>query len=419
MLNKIKLIIKSKIFKNSLWLTVLQIMNTVIPMLTVPYITHVLGADKYGIFSIALNWILYFQVFVEFGFGLTGARKTAIIKNNDELNDLFNNIISSRIILFIISFICLNIIAFVSKFNFNTYICMMLLFIMILGTTFQLTWLFQGKQDMKFITIINSVSRIISVILIFTFVKNDSDLYLYCVLYSITLLLSSIISMFVAHNKYKLRFKFSKISSIKEEIRDGKYLFFSSAMSKIFSGFGITILGVLSNSYYVGIYSAVSKIPYVLTLFFSPVSQALFPYNSVKLKSNISSGISFIKKVCIPVFLFFFLVSLIIVIFRKSIIMMLFGSEFAGYDFIVIPLVLQFIFGMINNFIGVQFLVASSNQKLYSQSFMFGCIVILLSNIILCKLYGLYGVAFASMISEMFLTFALILKAKKVYERNV
>ena len=74
-MKKIKQIIKSKVFKNSIWLTILQLVNTVVPMLTIPYITRVLGAAQYGIFSVALNWIIYFQVIVEFGFNLTGSKK--------------------------------------------------------------------------------------------------------------------------------------------------------------------------------------------------------------------------------------------------------------------------------------------------------------------------------------------------------
>lgn len=418
MKDKLIKIYKSKIFKNSLWLTVLQIMNTVIPMLTIPYITRVLGVEKYGVFSIALNWILYFQVFVEFGFGLTGARKTAIIDNKNDLNKLFNNIISSRILLFVISFICLNIIAIIMEFNIQTYICMSLLSIMIFGTTFQLTWLFQGKQDMKFITIINSISRIISVVLIFLLVKSENDLYLYCVLYSITLLLSSIIGMFVAYNKYELKFRFAKFKNIFEEINEGKYLFFSSAMSKIFSGIGITILSIISTSYLVGIYSAITKIPYILTMFFSPISQALFPYNSIKLNENMDDGIRFIKKTCLPVFISFAIITIFIIVFRNLIVNILFGKEYSKYSLIVIPLAIQFLFGMINNFIGVQFMVASNNQKAYSESFTVGCVVILLSNIILGKLIGIYGVAFASLIAEIFLTIILFIKAKKLYERK-
>ena len=142
MINKLK---KSKVFKNSMWLTILQVVNTVIPILTIPYITRVLGTNEYGAFSIALNWILYLQVLVEFGFGLSGSRKVAIMsesKDNKNLEQLFNNIISSRIVLLVISFVILNIIALISSFSMKIYLCMLILFVMIIGTTFQLTWLF-------------------------------------------------------------------------------------------------------------------------------------------------------------------------------------------------------------------------------------------------------------------------------------
>ena len=57
-----KQILKSKIVKNSAWLVLLQIVNTIVPMMTIPFVTRKLGSDTYGIFSICLNWILYLQV---------------------------------------------------------------------------------------------------------------------------------------------------------------------------------------------------------------------------------------------------------------------------------------------------------------------------------------------------------------------
>ena len=416
MKKKFRLILKSKVFKNGVWLTILQIVNTVIPIVTIPYITRILGACEYGVFSIALNWVLYFQVLVEYGFGLSGARKVALLKENqqDKLNNLYNNIISSRIVLFILSFIILNIIALISSFDFKMYISMIILFIMIIGTTFQLTWLFQGKQDMKFITIINVISRIISVALIFLLVKSNENLYLYCFLYSITLFLSSIISNIIAYKKYNLHFKFSKVGEIKNEINDGKYLFASSAMTKIFSGFGITVLGIISTSTITGIYSAIYKIPYVLTMFFSPISQAIYPFNSTLFKKGIFDGVNSIKKICIPIFVMFLVPSIIIIIFRNIIVNLLFGGEYSKYSIIVIPLVLQFLFAMINNFFGIQILVASGNQKKYSTSLLIGCISIILCNIILGKISGIYGIAIASAISEMILTFSLVINYKKL-----
>lgn len=418
MINKI---IKSKVFKNGIWLTILQIVNTVMPIITIPYITRILGASEYGIFSIALNWILYFQVFVEFGFGLSGARKVALLKLNEQkkLNNIYNNIISSRIILLIISFVLLNVIAFFSKFNIRVYISMIILFIMIFGTTFQLTWLFQGKQDMKFITIINVTSRLISFILIFILVKNSKHLYLYCLLYSITILISSFISNIIAYKKYDLKFKFSNLKNIKNEMDEGKYLFASSAMTKVFSGFGITVLGIISTTTITGIYSAIYKIPYVLTMIFSPVSQAIYPYVSSKFNSGVNNGLNTIKKICIPILLLFCVPAIIVILFSKLVVNFVFGYKYAIYSSIVIPLVLQFLFSIVNNFLGIQFLVASGYQKNYSKSLLIGCISIVLCNILFGKIFNIYGVAWAAFISEVILTFSLVINCKKIVKEVI
>ena len=411
----IKHLKNSKVFKNSLWLTILQVVNTIIPILTIPYITRILGTNEYGLFSIALNWILYLQVLVEFGFGLSGSRKVVLLKDDQvsELNKLFNNIISSRIILLVVSFVILHFIALIFSASIKIYLCMLILFIMILGTSFQLTWLFQGKQDMKFITIINVISRIISIVLIFLLVKNKKDIYLYCFLYSFTLLLSSIISIIVANKKYGLKFKFSTLREIKNEISESKFLFASSAMAKIFSGFGITMLGLVSTASNTGIYSAIYKIPYVLTMFFYPVSQALYPFNSAKFKNGYKDGISSVRKVCIPVLIFFAILALLIIVFKNIIITILFGTDYSKYSIIVVPLLIQFIFAMINNFLGIQILVASGNTKSYSQAFTIGCLIMFISNIILGFLFDIYGVAIAAALGEIVLTISLVFKVKK------
>ena len=118
----------------------------------------------------------------------TGAKKTAVANDHSQVQKIYNNIISSRILLLIFTFIILNMIQIIFKFTLKIYICMLLLFLMIIGTSIQLTWLFQGKQDMKFITFVNTFSRIVSVIFTFLFVKRASDIYIYCIFYSFTIL---------------------------------------------------------------------------------------------------------------------------------------------------------------------------------------------------------------------------------------
>ena len=70
---------------------------------------------------------------------------------------------------------------------------------------------------------------------------------------------------------------------------------------------------------------------------------------------------------------------------------------------------------MINNFLGVQILVASGNQKRYSFSLIIGGISIILSNIILGHLYDIYGIAFAAVVGETILSSSLYCNIRKIY----
>ena len=91
-------IVSSKSVANGMWLYALQFFNLVVPLLTLPYITRILGAESYGTFSIALNVITYLQVVVEYGFGMSATRKVAI-EGKKNLNRTFTAVIFGRSIL--------------------------------------------------------------------------------------------------------------------------------------------------------------------------------------------------------------------------------------------------------------------------------------------------------------------------------
>ena len=116
-------LLKSKVLVNSAWLIVLQVFNTVVPLLTLPYITRVLGTSNYGVFSLALNWITYFQVIVEYGFGFTGARKVSIY-GDDGLQELYSRIITARIMLLGVTYLVMNGLSIIFRVDKAQYISM-------------------------------------------------------------------------------------------------------------------------------------------------------------------------------------------------------------------------------------------------------------------------------------------------------
>ena len=150
-----------------------------------------------------------------------------------------------------------------------------------------------------------------------------------------------------------------------------------------------------------------------MVLFFSPISQALYPHISVCFSKSFESGrktVATAAKLVIPVFA---LAGLAIILLRNHLILIAFGKDYLEYSAIIIPLVLWMLFSVINNFMGIQFLVASGNQKLYSRAFTIGSLITVGMNILLGGVLGIYGVSFAAPIGEISLTILLYFSVKK------
>lgn len=407
-----KEIVKSNTIKNGIWLYILQFFNTVFPLLTLPYVTRILGADKYGVFSYALNIITYLQVVVEYGFNLSGARKIAICKEEKTEEQIYSRIVTAKMLLLLITILITISIIMLCNFSDEQIITIIIMFILVIGTTFTQSWLFQGKQKMKFVTISNSIIRIIFMILIFICVRTENDIYIYSFLYAVVFFIIGIVQTLIIKKVFNYKYKISKFRDCIDELKDGWYTFTTSAMSKIFTGISITLLGIINgaNSSIVGIYSAIQKIPVAINMIYAPIGQAIFPYISKKYKEDSKFSIKIIKKLLVLLGICFIPIISIVAFFSYDLIKISFGIEYTQYHVVLIPLVIWAFLGIFNNLLGVQILVAQGKNKEYSQAFSISCISILLLNIILGKLFNIYGVAIATMISEAILTIGLLVK---------
>lgn len=414
MIKKINVVLQKTTIKNGIWLYILQIFNTVIPLLTLPYITRILGATEYGVFSIALNIIGYFQVIVEYGFGMSGSRKVALLKDKSKLNLFFTTIILSRAILCVGCFIFIYIYIFLGGSDMKQNLCILILFINIVGIVLQQTWIFQGLQQMKYITIISVISRIISVIFIFMFVKTQDDLYIYCILYSLAPVINGIIGTSIVVSKYNLKIIKVSLRSIWNEIKDGWYVFTTSMSSKIFGAIGITFLGLFSETSTVGIYSAIQKIPTIMMFAWAPINQVIYPISSKEMTKSYLEGKKYVynmRKKIFPIFLIF---SLIVAVLAKSVVGIMYGKEYSEYFYWIYPLLLWLIISINNNFWGIQILLGGGYSKEYSECFQIGIFCTIILNFIFIYTYGGLGAAMAPFISEVILGILLKVKINKL-----
>ncbi len=408
-----------KTIKNGLWLYLLQFFNAFLPLMTLPYITRILGPECYGGVVISLNVIGYLQVVIEYGFGLSATREVALIDEKDkkQLNKLFSAVVGSRMILYLLCLLFLVIYSFFIHDSMNI-ICVVIMFAGLLGICFQQNWLFQGLQEMNHIALINIVARCISVIFIFLFVNNADDVFLYCVFYSATPLICGLLGVMVAFYRFNIKICKIRIRDVEEQLKCGWNVFCTQLSAKVFSAIGITFLGILSTKHDVGIYSAIQKIPSLFFLCWSPIGQVLFPYSSKQMANHFFEGVRRIKKIRKRIIIVFLIPTIFVSFFAKHIVLLLFGEEYISYYYVLYPLLIWVIFAINNNFLGIQILLGGGFDKEYSTCFHISVICTVVLNYILIVLLGVLGAALAPMISEIILMLLINLEIKGIERKD-
>ena len=406
------------LIKNASWLFVLQAVNIILPFVTVPYVTRVFGADLYGVFSIALNWITYFQLLVQYGFDLSATKKVVEAKTTEELRSLVSSVVTARLLLVGICAVVTLGIGVSCAASGSQLVCMVVMFTMLIGTAIQLNWLFQGLQDMKFITIATAVARSLSVALTFLLVRDSSQLVLYSFLYSITWIVSGALTHVFSWRRYSIRLGRTSFKNVLRELRDGMPIFLSSAAGNIISNVGVTVLGACQPSAVVGAYAAVLKVPQVVNLMFTPVSQALYPRVNEERLNPHKSALKLVAKIGIPVTVVFAIGLSIVVVIRDPLVQLLFGEEYSFGADALIPLAVWVLLGIIDNFMGVQLLLPFGYQKLYSALMLADCALSVALSVAFGPLWGSLGVAWAIALSEGILTVGLFLSLLVVLNRS-
>lgn len=400
----IKQILKSKVFSNGVYLYIFQIFNTIIPLLTLPYITRILGDSQYGVFSKALNYITYCQTFVEYGFTLAGAKKISLCNSQEERNKIFSSITYSKTLLLFISLLIVAVLSFTITKNRMQTVCMLILALMLVAEVFMQNWFFQGMQYMRSIMFVNLISRTISTVCIFIFVKSSEDLLLYAALYVTANLITALLGTIFAMKKFQIRFTYFKKSETLLALKDGWPLFTTSFASKVCSGFAITALGFFCTDAIVGGYSSVQKIPYILVMMFAPIGQAIYPFICRLYAENVTKGVEFLKRITLVVLGVCLIGVVAIIILRDWLVSFVFGEDYLRYSNLIIPLAFWLLFSITNNFLGIQTLIARGYQKQYSWCFLISIVVLVVLCLALGYLVGAMGVAVATLIGELTLT---------------
>jgi PST family polysaccharide transporter len=257
----------------------LQGANYILPLLTFPYLVRILGIEYFGLLVFATATISYFKMITDYGFDLSATRE--ISKHRDDKNkiiEIFSSVMILKSLFFIISLILLTILVFsFEKFSAEWKIYFFT-FGMVFGQILFPVWFFQGIEEMKYITYLQILAKVIFTLLIFVVVTQQQDYYLVPIINSIGFLVAGLVSLYIVFTKYSMSFRWQSIEKLKYYFHDSYHIFISSIASNIYSSGTIIILGLVASKEMVGYYSMAEKLGSVFSGIAQSLSKTTFPY---------------------------------------------------------------------------------------------------------------------------------------------
>lgn len=391
---------KKVVAGNYLSLLVLQIANYLLPLIILPFLVRKLGTEKFGLIMFAQSLVLFLTVFVDFGFKLSGTREVSLVKDDkDKLSEIFSAIMLIKVGLIFSAFIILlAVVNIFTRFRIDSEVYY-LSFGVVIGQALFPVWFFQGIEKMKFITIINISAKVIFTLLVFIFVKGESNYILVPIFNSLGFIIAGVFGLWFSF-KY-IKFKKPTLSTIKRYLSESYSLFISNFAISLYTASNVFILGLFAGNAIAGVYASMEKLVIAIKNIYMPLYQALYPWLS---KQPDQKKRDIVKKIRTKIFIVSLLVTVFILLFGETIISVIYNNKLISNYFNIFK-ILSFIsiFSALNMLYNALYFPSIKKYTLRMNILISGGVFNFGLSLLLVYYFGIYGTAFSVVSTELFL----------------
>lgn len=266
-------------YKNTVWQYGLQIVKYLFPLITLPYLTRVLEPEGYAFYAYVVSFMSFAQVFVDFGFNLSGTKKIARAESVAEENRIVGAVEQARLVLCVIAGIAVMIIASLLPITRGNLLYVFLAFLAVCGKGLVPDFLFQGHEHMGPITTRFLVSKSVSTALTFVFVHSMTDILWVPVLDILSNGIALVWSFAAARRQFGTGIDLVPMRVALAELKTSGLYCFSNMSAQVFSGFTTLLIGVvITDSAQISYWSlSMTAITAVQSLY-SPIVNSLYPH---------------------------------------------------------------------------------------------------------------------------------------------
>lgn len=394
---------KPSIKKNFLLSTMYQVFLLIMPFITAPYTSRVLGVEKIGTFSYIQSVQSYFLLFAALGTASYGKREIARNRDDKEKRsrifweiELLSIITTFTVLIVWFVWICIN-----SQYRLFYFIMSLNL----ISVALDISWMYIGLERMANVVFFNAVFRVIGITSIFIFVKESSDLWIYILILAAMTFCSNI-GMWICLPKY-INFVRIQWKNIAKHFKETLIYFIPTIATSIYTVLDKTLIGLITHSASQnGYYEQTVKIIHMSkTITFTSLNSIMGARIAFLFAKGENEEIKERIKVSIDYILFMGVgICFGIWAVADTFVPVFFGK---GYDYVALllkvfcPIIV--IIG-VSNCLGSHYYTPAGLRTTSSKYLIYGSIVNLCLNLVLIPRYESLGAVIASVLAELTIT---------------
>lgn len=399
--------------KNFLYSVIMLMVNSIVPLITYPYLTRVLQPENLGRYNFAYAIAQVFFLSVQFGLPYYGAREIAKVRDNEELLKIRSTELFSLTLLSGLFFSTVYIlgIVFIPKLNQDKELFLYIGIIVFLAPLL-FNWFFQGLENFKYIALRNISFRVIGLVLMFLFVKDEAHYTKYGLIMAFVLIGHFILNIFRVRGYTKFSFRGINIKQhFKPAMFSLPVLLVSIALIQI----GNIMVGFLSTNTDVAFYAIPAQIVMILAGIMTALAYVMVPRLTILLKKSKEEYQAAAKSVMRFSWLLVFPMCVGLIMMSEELIEVFAGASFSPSADSLRVGAIRIVAMAISGFAGAQVLITNGEEKKLCISLLVGVVFMIALDFLLVPFYGHVGAMIAVVAAEFMMGGLQIVLGKKYF----
>lgn len=269
-------LLRHQISRNVLGLSWVQLATFVVPLVTLPYVSRVLGPAQFGLVVFSQGFSIFLTLFVDWGFTPYGVRRVATDRDDpDALTRTVALVRSAQLLMAGMSIpVALGVLFVVPRFNQHPAFLAMA-WVAAVSMGLMPVWFFVGLERLRPFVTVQLVFRVIGAALTFALVRRPGDAWIVMALFMASSLCMWAVSDALVYSR--VSFRLAGIRKAAAAIRDAGRLFIGTVALSLLSTFNVVLLGLYVSSAQVAQFGASERIIRTCEQVLGPVGTAVYP----------------------------------------------------------------------------------------------------------------------------------------------